>query len=106
MQQDAPYVRITIPRKGATPGLHCIDALYATGKAQVLNGLHDSAGTLVKAVAILVQTDNIRRVLSELDIASRGDGHCSLCIFGHLLGVDIDGAGVRFENLVFPSANS
>ena len=75
-------------------------------KPEVLNLLHHQPGVLVQPVKIFIQADDVAGILGELNITGSRHAHRLLGVLSHLLGVDVDRAAVRSEDLVLEAADS
>ena len=89
----------------APPGLDSVDGLQPAREPQVLNLLHDGPDVFSQSVEIFVEADDVAGVLGKLNVAGSGYSHRLLGVFSHRLGVEIDRAILRFEDLVFEAAD-
>src|SRR5438270_8654212 len=105
MKQHPADVSVAIPGKTASPSLDRVHRFQPAGEAEVLDALHDRAHVFSEPIHILVEADDVAGVLRKLNIAGSGHSHGLLGVFGHHLGVEVDGPALASEYLIFESAN-
>ena len=106
MQKNPTNIPVSIAGKTAAPRLDGVDRFQTAGKPEVLDLLHHQSRVFMQPVEILVETDDVAGILRELDIAGCRHAHCLLRVFCHGLRVDIDGAVLGLEDLIFEAADS
>ena len=105
VHQRPAHVAVSVARETAAPGLNRIDRFQTAREAEMLNRLHDEPGAFAQALRIFIEQYDVRRVLSELDVAGAGDAHRRFGIRSHLVGEQIHRTGLRAEDLILPSAD-
>ena len=106
VEKNPTNVPVSVSGKTAAPRLDGVDRFQTTGEPEILDLLHDQSRVFMQSVEILVEADDVARILCELDIAGCRDAHCLLRIVCHGLRVDIDRTVVGLEDLIFEAANS
>src|SRR5947209_8275253 len=101
VKENSANVTVAVTWQASTPSLNRIDGLEPACEPEILDLLHHEPSVLVQAVKIFIEADDVAGILGKLNVTGSRDSHGLLGVLSHRLGIDVDCAVVRFEDLVF-----